>query len=95
MKIRVISNGSAIGPVFGILSRTAPFKHGSPPSWSALYGKTLYSPRHHLDAAERPIPARCARDAMDRPVPGVYVPSLPVAVELRKDRAPIFEETLT
>ena len=93
MKIRVISNGNTVGPVFGILSRVAPFEHGSPPSWSALYGKTLYSPRHHLDAKGRPIPARRARDSAGRPIPGVYVPSLPVARELRKDRAPIFEES--
>lgn len=55
-KIRTVNRPVPNGPTNYVLSREAPFRHGEPETPRA-FGKTIYSPRHHLDMEGRPIPA--------------------------------------
>lgn len=75
MKIRTVNRPIPNGPTNYVLSREAPFRHGEPETPRA-FGKTIYSPRHHLDMEGRPIPAvRAGRTAQGRPF-GTYVPAV-------------------
>lgn len=78
MKIRTVNRGHIQFPVYGIVARPAPYRHGAPVEVVAAYGKTVYSPRHHLDAEGRPIPAR-------RNGRGGYEPSTKPATILEPD----------
>lgn len=74
-KIYPFSRGVPSRPAFAIRSAVI----GSKPRVEtlALFGRTLYSPRHHIDMNGRPIPVRRSVDDKHRVV---YGPSLRPAI---------------
>lgn len=92
MKIRTLNRrGRALGPVFAIVGRPAPYSHGAPPVALSAFGKTLYSPKHHIDAEGRPIPARCRRTGNGDKLKGVYTPATKPTTEVPLDAVPLFK----
>lgn len=70
-KIHTVRNGRASGPRFYIRTKIRGRETVVRP-----FGKTLYSPYHHLDAQGRPIPAKRAERTAQRVPMGHYVPSV-------------------
>jgi hypothetical protein len=91
-KIYIVNNGIPSLPVFAIYGRKVGDREREVPTTypaeeTRTFGRTLYSPRHHLDAQGRPIPVRVGMNEKHRIV---FVPSKrPATVHALDKPAPV------